>query len=201
VTGANPNTRGKEIAMTKQPRLIDGEQMNAVYPDTFWIPSEADRRSIKLGYLVKLMFAVPDSENDDDGVGAERMWVSVTTIAGDTFTGALANSPFFLNDIKFGDEVMFEPKHIIAIQNPEFDSAPDEDDETGLAIDDDPCTCPMCELDDLIARTEQLVVRMKKTRATIGESFAAEWNTYELASPTDACELANIAMQQAESEA
>ena len=47
------------------------------------------------------------------------------------------------------------------------------------------CSCPVCDLDQLIAEAEQLVDRMKKTRATMAESLTAEWDNYQLASPTD----------------
>jgi len=56
----------------------------------------------------------------------------------------------------------------------------------GTNLDDETsCNCPVCDLDQLIAKTEQLIVRMKETRDTLTESSAAEWTNYELVSPTD----------------
>ena len=174
--------------MKKHLKLVDGEQINAEHPDTFWIPSESDRRSIKPGHLVKLIFAAADADDDDCDVGAERMWVSVTNIVDDTFTtftGTLANEPFELTNLKFGDQVIFQPRHIIAIQNEsEFDPILDEA-QTAIDLDyETGCSCPVCDLDQLIAEAEQLVDRMKKTRAIMGESSATEWDNYQLVSQT-----------------
>jgi hypothetical protein len=175
--------------MTKHFKLIDGEQMNAEHPDTFRIPSEADRRSIKPGQLVKLMFAVPDPLAVDDGFVAERMWVSVTNIVSDTFTtfnGTLANEPVVLTKLNFGDQVLFQPRHIIDIQNEsEFDPILDEAETAIDHVYETDRSCPVCDLDQLIAKTEQLIVRMKKTRDNLTESSAAEWDNYELVSPND----------------
>lgn len=129
---------------------IDGYYLNSgvvsaeLYPDTFLIPSEEERQSIKPTDLVKLSFELQqlvDEDREDDSadqepeVGGERMWVEVTGRSGPYFVGRLRNQPtsyVFVNPddeddiyveknapLTFDSEVIFLPEHIISIQSAE----------------------------------------------------------------------------------
>lgn len=89
-------------------KLKSGVKSNRKNPDTFWIPSAQEKAAVEPGDFVKLMF--------DSGHGVERMWVKVTANNGDSLTGTLANEPFFIPGLSFGEPVSFKPKHIIDIQ-------------------------------------------------------------------------------------
>ncbi|MCU8430884.1 DUF2314 domain-containing protein, partial [Vibrio vulnificus] len=94
--------------------LEDGELLNKEYPDTFWIPSSDARSSIKLGSIVKLIFNMlePDSE---EGASIERMWVEVKGLEKGLYVGTLDNDPYGNVLLKYGDDVVFGPEHIIDI--------------------------------------------------------------------------------------
>ena len=91
--------------------LADGEELSLAHPDSFCLPPLDEREDLKKGMHVKLIF--------DD---AERMWVKVVErICIDekvVYKGHLANHPTVV-DLKFGDEVVFEPKHVVDIFPPE----------------------------------------------------------------------------------
>lgn len=88
--------------------LVDAEARNRAHPDTFEIPPKKVREEIALGDYAKLIF--------DD---RERMWVQVTkrfTIDEKVvYHGTLNNDPVSIPDLADGDEVVFEPKHVICV--------------------------------------------------------------------------------------
>ena len=49
--------------------LLSGEALQAEYPESFELPARAERESVPVGGLVKLIFNFSE--------GAERMWVHV----------------------------------------------------------------------------------------------------------------------------
>lgn len=91
--------------------LIDGVQRNKEHPNTFYIPSEKDKKKVTVGLLCKLGF---EPTEDAEEIGGERMWVEVISADGDNFVGTLRNMPLFM-PIEFGEEVAFNSKHIIDI--------------------------------------------------------------------------------------
>lgn len=94
--------------------LTDAERRHAEHPKTFWIPSSSDRENLNANSTVKLIFEAgrPDKHGFRN---AERMWVQITQCHDDgSYTGILDNNPVFIK-AKAGDEVRFEPRHIISI--------------------------------------------------------------------------------------
>lgn len=125
--------------------LNSGVVSNELYPDTFIIPSEQDRRSVKPTDLVKLSFElqqfiydgnelIPD-DKEEGGFHGERMWVEITGGNGPYYVGRLRNQPasyMYENPddptdryiatqapLSFDSEVVFLPEHIIDIQSGE----------------------------------------------------------------------------------
>lgn len=94
-----------------QYRLADGETRNAEAPRSFFIPSRAERESLKPGDYAKLLFDVVDPEPDDPG--AERMWVQVLGTENGRYVGALTNTPGAITTISVGGRVDFGPEHVI----------------------------------------------------------------------------------------
>jgi hypothetical protein len=101
--------------------LESGVAKSELYPKTFTIPTEQERRSVSKGYLVKLVFeiALLDEENDNQEIFfGERMWVEVSHSDGPYIIGALNNTPAsFEGDhyLRPGAEIIFLPEHIIDI--------------------------------------------------------------------------------------
>lgn len=82
-------------------------------PRTFRIPSKDEIDALEMGTLVKLIFLL--NEPMEDGCEAERMWVKITEHNNNEFKGILDNKPFFLKNIKCGDEICFKGENIATI--------------------------------------------------------------------------------------
>jgi hypothetical protein len=98
--------------------LIDGVDRNKECPDTFEIPTEAERQNAKVGEYVKLGFE--HTVKSEDKPGAERMWVLIKRViqrkgAETKYVGELNNDPFsFDGALVCGDTVEFKARHILS---------------------------------------------------------------------------------------
>lgn len=70
----------------------------------FELPSRKDLLNVKKGDFVKLIFSYE-----------ERMWVKVTKQTMDEWEGTLANEPYSLKNVKFGQKIKFHPLDVIDI--------------------------------------------------------------------------------------
>jgi hypothetical protein len=104
-------------------RLGSGVERSRLYPESFEIPSAAERQSIEPGDHVKLMFEMKD------GWG-ERMWVNVSAMRPRRVVGELLNSPVGIPRLNAGDRVKFRFDHVIDIR---WRGSSDEDDEDASA--------------------------------------------------------------------
>ncbi|TCI11486.1 DUF2314 domain-containing protein [Dyella soli] len=96
--------------------IDDGEVAHAAAPETYWIPSLADRLSIRPGDLAKIRFYIRVAEEGGEVVDlGERMWVQVTGRLDDWYRGELDNQPSCTDDITPGLEVWFQSRHVINI--------------------------------------------------------------------------------------
>lgn len=92
-------------------RLDDAAIIAAQSPYTFYKPSADAIALLRPDNRVKLIFAF---ESDGPAApGAERMWVRISRIEGELFYGVLDNEPRCIRDLKDGDPVKFEARHII----------------------------------------------------------------------------------------
>ena len=97
--------------------LESGEAYDAAAPDTFPIPTVKERLNLQIGDFAKLIFRI-HVEDVDDPFPAERMWVIVSDIRQDGYTGILDNDPDAVaeNDLFWsGIELPFEACHVIQI--------------------------------------------------------------------------------------
>lgn len=94
--------------------------MHRENPRTFGIPRRAERTSLRVGQLVKLIFLDPDPP--EGGWQAERMWVEITALEGGRYRGRLDNEPRQLR-MEVGEEVAFGPEHVASVWVPEGDRA------------------------------------------------------------------------------
>ncbi|MEI0488440.1 DUF2314 domain-containing protein [Brachyspira pulli] len=92
--------------------LENAFELNKEYPDTFEIPSQKEIESLKVNDLVKLIFV---EENDNPETMPERMWVKIIKINKDNFIGILDNYPYYIESVKYGDEIVFKIENIIDI--------------------------------------------------------------------------------------
>ncbi|MGN1223507.1 MAG: DUF2185 domain-containing protein [Ruminococcus sp.] len=114
--------------MDKNYYLEDAQERHRKHPRTFDIPTEEEIEALQVNDLVKLIFSFP--EQLENGCCAERMWVCITEITEDGFCGELDNHPYYLKDLKAGDRITFQKKHIAAI----FVKETNELDESKFAL-------------------------------------------------------------------
>lgn len=114
--------------MDKNYYLADAQERHRKHPRTFDIPTEEEIEALQVNDLVKLIFSFP--EQLENGCCAERMWVCITEITEDGFCGELDNQPYYLKDLKAGDRITFQKKHIAAI----FVKETNELDESKFAL-------------------------------------------------------------------
>jgi death-on-curing protein len=93
--------------------LVDAKKMNEEHPLTFHIPSNAEIKALDIGNSVKLIFNVDAPEHDTPG--GERMWVTITKVTKNGFTGTLDNDPMVLRGLKYKDVVKFKDYNIASI--------------------------------------------------------------------------------------
>jgi hypothetical protein len=80
---------------------------------TFWIPPEDMRVNLEPGIFAKLVFVQKAPS------AGERMWVEISDVTGPgKYKGRLANNPVSIKGLEFGDEVVFEAKHVADIEVP-----------------------------------------------------------------------------------
>jgi hypothetical protein len=102
-------------------RLDDADEIASANKYTFFKSTPEAIALVLPGEVVKLIF-VFDSD-DPDAPRAERMWVLVDKIEdGGRFLGRLDNDPAWIQDLKHGDQVAFEARHIINTQHDSDDN-------------------------------------------------------------------------------
>lgn len=100
--------------MSKTWKLEDVSGRATEAPYTFYLPSKELIAQFQVGDLVKLIFQF-EIEIDQE-CSAERMWVEITSRAGDQFVGRLDNVPRYIPDLHINDEITFSSCHIIQSQ-------------------------------------------------------------------------------------
>ena len=96
--------------------IDDGEVAHAASPETYLIPSKAERESLEPNSLVKIRFYIraPDESGNVVDHG-ERMWVLVKECGEGWYRGELDNDPYCTDAIQAGMVLWFQPRHVIAI--------------------------------------------------------------------------------------
>jgi hypothetical protein len=97
--------------------LDDGEEIHREAPETFWIPTLADRQALRKGDWAKLIFRIA-VDNDDEPVSVERMWGIVRERVPGGYIGMLDNEPDAISEngqFWVGAELPFQYRHIIGI--------------------------------------------------------------------------------------
>ena len=107
--------------------LESGEVRHHAAPETFQLPEETVRKSLKRGSAAKLIFVIQtENENGHHEISTERMWVVVSEETNGRYIGRLTNQPASFEPqenvyLKVDCEVPFGPEHVIATDNPPQD--------------------------------------------------------------------------------
>lgn len=86
--------------------FVDGVMMNLENPDTFEIPSPAEKAAIREGDLIKAGFIGDE--------GTERMWIIVKAVDGPMIHGVLDNYPLVVS-CRCGDSVSIHADNVLSI--------------------------------------------------------------------------------------
>ncbi|MGI8757217.1 MAG: immunity protein Imm33 domain-containing protein [Acidimicrobiales bacterium] len=94
--------------------LLDAEAQHEAFPDTFPIPTKAERQALRTGDMVKLVFVVDPPP--PSGPNAERMWIEVRSAHRDgSYEGWLTNQPVVVTSLEPSALVGFEACHVAGI--------------------------------------------------------------------------------------
>jgi uncharacterized protein YegJ (DUF2314 family) len=111
--------------------LTDAAARQREHPKTFQVPAAATLAGLRPGSCVKLEFVVDPPRR---GIVRERLWVELTQRGAGELRGRLVNSPVVVSAVRYGSEVRFEPRHILAVREPAASRA-----ESALELRRSPC--------------------------------------------------------------
>jgi uncharacterized protein YegJ (DUF2314 family) len=89
--------------------LDDAEARSTANSESFPIPDITIRERLLPGDLVKLIFI------EREGAAVERMWVEVVAVTDQGYVGRLDNDPTLIPGLAAGEEVVFEPRHVMTV--------------------------------------------------------------------------------------
>lgn len=90
------------------PTFIDAQEMAKLHPKTFSAPTLEEVKKVKVGDFVKVCVD-----------NLERFWVEVTEISEDRIQGKISNDLLHFDNMKFGDVISFESRHVYDIMEKE----------------------------------------------------------------------------------
>lgn len=92
-------------------KLENAQSIADEFPYTFYKPSKEVISQLKPGHQAKLIFEF--NSDDPKAPRAERMWVEITAINDNGFSGYLDNEPAYIQDLKYKDPIEFQECHVI----------------------------------------------------------------------------------------
>ncbi|HET7543885.1 MAG TPA: hypothetical protein VFK05_28635 [Polyangiaceae bacterium] len=104
--------------------LESAEERHLRYGESFWIPSEDQRRRLQPGQAVRLLFRIEGAQSDGSrAINVERMWAVVLGRVGDFYLAVLDSQPASIEPgyLDRDTEFLFMPKHVIDITDPPRD--------------------------------------------------------------------------------
>ena len=87
-------------------QLVNAQEMAKAYPETFDAPAKEELSNLKVGDSVKVCIN-----------NKERLWVSITEIAGVELKGTIDNCPITIDDVSFGDTILLKEENIYSVLN------------------------------------------------------------------------------------
>ena len=101
--------------------LESAESRQARHPETFEIPSRAEREALTPGDGAQLIFDIETREAGHvSDRGSDRLWVIVKKKLDGLYIGVLDSDPGVAEGMTLrpGVEILFAPEHVIAIDRP-----------------------------------------------------------------------------------
>lgn len=98
--------------MDKSWNLDDAQKLAEKFPRTFSKPSKEVLEPLEKGHKAKLSFIF--KSDDPEVPNAEQLWVEILLVQNNnTLLGQLEDDPKYIQDLKCGDIIEFEERHII----------------------------------------------------------------------------------------
>ncbi len=97
--------------MDKSWNLEDAQKLVDEVPHKFSKPSKDVIEPLEKGHKVKLMF---NFKSDNPKISSnEQLWVEILLVQDNKFLGQLEDNPEHIQDLKCGEIIEFEERHII----------------------------------------------------------------------------------------
>ena len=98
--------------MDKSWNLDDAQKAAEEFPRTFSKPSKESIEPLEKGHKAKLIFKF--KSDDPEVPNAEQLWVEILLVQNSNkILGQLDDSPKYIQDLKCGEIIEFEKRHII----------------------------------------------------------------------------------------
>ena len=98
--------------MDRSWNLDDAQKMAHEFPNKFTTPSKEHLEPLEKGSKVKLLFRF--KSNDPRIPHVEKLWVEILLVQhNDKLLGQLEDNPKYIQDLKCGEIIEFEERHII----------------------------------------------------------------------------------------
>jgi hypothetical protein len=96
--------------------LDNAEVQHAASPQTFHIPSRAEREALRPGQMVKLLFLFLNRDRDGSPIiDCERMWVTLKSVTPTGFEGQLESMPATSKALAPLATIRFGPEHVAGV--------------------------------------------------------------------------------------
>lgn len=97
--------------MDKSWNLEDAQKLAEEVPYTFSKSSKEAIEPLEKGNKAKLIFNF--KSDDPESPSAEQLWVEILLVQNNKFLGQLEDDPKYIHDLKYGEIIEFEERHII----------------------------------------------------------------------------------------
>ena len=100
-----------ETVIDKSWSLEDAKKLADKFPKKFSKPSKEIITPLEKGHKAKLIFKF--NGDDPETPGTEQLWVEILLVQNNKFLGQLEDEPKYIQDLKSGEIIEFEERHII----------------------------------------------------------------------------------------
>ncbi len=101
----------RETVIDKSWKLEDAQKLSEEFPYTLSKPSKEAIEPLEKGHKVKLIF---NFKSDDPEIpSTEQLWVEILLVQYNKLLGQLEDNPKYIQDLKCGEIIEFEERHII----------------------------------------------------------------------------------------
>jgi uncharacterized protein YegJ (DUF2314 family) len=94
-------------------KLEDAQKLSNEFPNKFSKPLKEAVEPLEKGNKAKLVFKL--NNDDPDSSKEEYLWVEILLVQNNKFLGQLEDNPKYIQNLKCGEIIEFEERHILDI--------------------------------------------------------------------------------------